>query len=58
MDATYTVVDSKKKEGNTNEKRCIQSCNNKIQMIEPFSNPKSEKEGIACPQPPQREVEK
>ncbi len=36
MDATYTVVDSKRKEGSTNEKGCIQSCSNEIQTIEPI----------------------
>ncbi len=30
----------------------------KYKRLGPFSNPKSEKEGIACPQPLQEEAEK
>ncbi len=58
MDATYTAVDGKRKDSSTNEKRCIQSCSNEIQTIEPIFESKIRKGGIGCPQPPSREVEK
>ncbi len=59
MDATYTAEDSKRKEGSTNEKRCIQSCSNEIQTIDPIFESEIKKREIACPQPPsQREVKK
>ncbi len=45
MDATYTVEDSKRKGGSTNEKKCIQSCSNEIQTIEPIFESKIRKGG-------------
>ncbi len=45
MDTTYTAENSKRKEGSTNEKRRIQLCSNKIQMIEPIFKLKIRKGG-------------
>ncbi len=58
MDATYTVADSKRKEGSTNGKRLYNHVETKYKRLSPFLNLKSEKEGIACPQTLQEEVKK
>ncbi len=45
MDATYTAEESKRKKGNTNKKRRIQSCTNEIQTIAPIFEFKIKKGG-------------
>ncbi len=54
MDATYTAVNSKRKEGSTNEKRPIQLHSNEIQTIEPIFESKISKVGDSMSPAPSR----
>ncbi len=51
MSPTPSGKGRKKSKRCINEKRSLESCTNKIQMIEPIFEYKIRKRGIACPQP-------